>query len=312
MRLKIIGGLLSFLLIVLAGLLFIEDNPKTKIVVSPKIYSIMKSSDNEQFSIMFLVNDTDSYYFNKEYISNIKISSDNEDIIPCIINNIEKSSEYYIYNEEVYYYLTFELSIGFNSDDYLIFIEKAYLDIDYSNTHKIKLYIGEFNYYFYDEENTDISLNNLLSTHSLINDIDTASGLFLNLGNESPHNITINKIEIGSNNTLANNYYLKEIYSIPDISKTPEEILNIENYNYSIYGEYLENNILLRKSNEIMLYVPFSYIGDIPYLYRFYVKVYYVIDSVEKVFVIDDFPYINTSNYKLELESEYYCYEFDN
>ena len=312
MRLKIIGGLLAFLFIVLSVLLFIEENPKTQIVVSPKIYSIMKSSDNEQFSIMVLVNDIDSYYFNQDYISNIKISSDNEDIIPCILNDISKSSEYYIYNDEIYYYLTLELSLGFDSDDYVISINKAYLDIEYSNTHEINLYIGEFNYYFYDEENMDISLNNLLATHLLIDDIDTASGLFLNLGNESLHNITINKIEIGSNNTLANNYYLTEIYTIPEISKTPEEILNIENYNYAIYGEYLDKNILFRRSNEIMLYIPFSYIGDIPYLYRFYVKVYYVIDSEEKVFVVDDFPYINTSNYKVELESEYYYYEFDN
>jgi len=312
MRLKIIGGLLSFLLIVVSILLFIEDNPKTKIIISPKIYSIMKSSDNELFSIVLLVNDVDSYYFNQEYINNIKISSDGEEIVPCILNNIKKSNEYYIDNDEAYYYLTLELSVGFDSDDYTINFNNAYLDITYSNKKEINIYIGEFNYYFYDEDNTDISLNNLLSTHALIDDIDTATGLFLNLGNESDYNITIYSVEIGSSNTLANNYYLNEIYEIPSISDTPEEILNIDTYNYSIYGEYRANSILFRKNNEIMLYVPFSYIGDISYLYRFYVKVHYIIDSEEKVFVIDDFPYINTSNYREELESGYYYYEYDN
>ena len=312
MRLKIIGGLLSFLLIVLSVLLFIEDHPKTEIIISPKTYSILKSSNNELFSIVLLVNDVDSYYFNQEYISNIKISSDSEEIIPCILNNIKRSDELYIYNNEEYYFLTLELSIGFDSDDYEMNITKAYLDISYSNTNEIKLYIGEFNYLFYDEENTDISLNNLLATHTYINDIDTASGLFLNLGNESDYNITITKIELGSTHILANNFYLKEIYNIPDISNTPEEILSIDNYNYSIYGEYSAMSILLRKNNSIMLYVPFSYKGDITYLYRFYVKVYYVIDTEEKVFVIDDFPYINTSSYKEELESGYYSYEFAN
>ena len=312
MRLKIIGGLISFLLIVLSVLLFIEDYPKTEIIVSPKIYSIIKSSDTELFSVVLLVNDIDSYYFNKDYISSIKITSDRKEIIPCLLDNIKKSSELHIYEEEAYYYLTLELSIGFDSDDYAININNAYLDISYSNTNEISLFIGEFNYYFYDEENTDISLNNLLATHAYINDIDTASGLFLNLGNMTDYNITINKIEIGSNDVLANNYYLKEIYNIPDISATPSEILNIDNYNYAIYGEYSGNNILFRRNNEIMIYVPFSYTGDINYLYRFYVKVYYVLDSEEKVFVIDDFPYINTSSYKEELESEYYYYEFDN
>ena len=82
MRIKVIGGLLSFLLIVLSILLFIKDDPSTMIITSPKVYSIMKSSDTELFSITMLVNDSDSYYFNPDYISNISLSSDIDEIIP--------------------------------------------------------------------------------------------------------------------------------------------------------------------------------------------------------------------------------------
>ena len=312
MRIKAIGGIVSFLLIILSILLFIEDDPKIKILTSPKIYSIMKSSDNEIFNITILTNDIDSYYFNQDYISNISLSSDSDKIVTLSLSDISKSSERYIYNNEVYYYLSFKLKVGFDSDDYLIEMRTAYLDIKYSNNNEIKLYIGEFNYLFYDEENRDISLNNLLSTHGLVNGIDTSTGLFLNLGNLSEHNITINKIEIGATSTLANNYYLLELYEIPDFSASPEEILGIEDYNYTKYSEYTQKNILLRKNNEIMLYVPFSYEGDISYLYRFYVKVYYIINLEEKVFIIDDFPYISTNVFKEELEGEYNYYEFNN
>lgn len=312
MRIKLIAGLISFLLIVLTILLFIEESPKTKIIVSPKIYSIMKSSDNERFKINILVNDSQSYYFNEEYISDIRLSSENEEIIPLTLNSITTTNEGYIYDNNMYYFLTIELSIAFSSEDYLINMDKAYLDIFYTNANIVNLYIGEFNYYFYDEENRDISLNNLMSTHTLINSVDTSSGLFLNLGNLTDYNITISNIEIGSSAVLANNYYLTEIYDIPDNSSIPSQIIGVENYNYSVHLGNLENNILLRKNNEVMLYVPFSYTGDIPYLHRFYVKVHYIIDNEEKVFVIDDFPYINTSNYKEELESEYRYYEFDN
>lgn len=312
MKLKIIGGILSFLVIVLSLLMFIQENPKTEIIISPKIYSIMKSSDNEVFRITVLTNDLDSYYFNADYISNINLSSDGEDIVPLVISDIIKSNELYFYKNKQYYFITLELSLGFSSDDFLINIDNAYLDIRYSNTEEIKIFIGEFNYYFYDEENYDISLNNLFSTHDLINNVNTVSGLYLNLGNLRDLNITINKIEIGSSDVLTNNFYFNEIYVIPEMSHTPEEILYIDNYNYHNYGEYTSNSILLRKNNEVMLYVPFSYTGDIDYLYRFFVKVHYVIDSEEKVFVIDDFPYINTSNYKEELESEYISYEYDN
>jgi len=312
MKTKIIGGLISFLLIILSILLFIKDDPLVKVVISPKCYSIMKSSDIETFKVTILANELDSYYFNADYISNISITSNTSEIIPVILKDISKSNEGYLYNNELYYFLDFELSIGFNSDDYLIELEQAYLNIDYNNTKTMELFIGEFNYLFYEEENPDISLNNLLATHALVNNIDTTTGLFLNLGNLSNHNITISKVELGTNKVLANNFHLEEVTVIPSISNLPEEILGIDYYNYNLYGEYPNSSILLRKNNEVMFYVPFSYMGDISYLYRFYVKVYYVIDSVEKVYIIDDFPYINTANYKPELESEFRYYEFAN
>ena len=312
MKIKAIGGIVSFLLIVLSILLFIKDDPKLKVITSPKIYSIMKSSDNEVFNITILTSNIDSYYFNQEYISNISLSSDSDEIISLSLSEISKSNEKYIYNNEVFYYLSFKLELGFDSNDYLIEMSKAYLDIKYSNNNEISLYIGEFNYLFYEDENRDISLNNLLSTHGLINGIDTSTGLFLNLGNLSEHNITINRIEIGSSSTLANNYYLTELYELPDFSASPEDILVLEDYSYTNYSDYTQKKILFRKNNEIMLYVPFSYKGDIPYLYRFYVEVHYVIDLEEKVFVIDDFPYISTNAFKEELEGGYYYYEFNN
>lgn len=311
MKLKIIGSLITFLLVILTILLFIDSESVTRIIVSPKIYSLLKSSDTEYFNLTMLVNDKDTYYFNEDYITNVYLSSDSEDIIPLNLTEIKKSNDYYIYDSIEYNYIDFMLEIGFDSDDYLIKLEKAYLNITYSNGGEIVLYIGEFNYYFKETFTSDLGISNLLATNELIASIDTASGLFLKLDNLSEYNIIINKIELGSASIKANNFYLKEIYEIPEYSETPEEVLSIADYNFEIYGE-TEKDILLRKNNEIMLYVPFSYSGEIPYLYRFYIIVHYEMDGVLKEFVIDDFPFIYTSNYKLELESTYNHYEFKN
>ena len=312
MRIKIIGGIIGLLSLALTVLLFIPNEETTKILISPKIYSIVKSSDNERINITLLVNDSDSYYFNSAYISNISLSSDDEQIIPLVINSIDKSNDLYIHDNEMYYFTTLLLEVGFNSDDYSIKLEKAYLEISYSNSKEIRLYIGEFQYLFSEYENRDFSLNNLLSTHLIINDIDTSSGLFLNLGNLTENNIIIKKIKIGSSNVVANNYYLREVFEEITIEEIPENILGIDNYDYSSYRGDVNKDILLRKNNEIMLYVPLSYIGEIQYLYRFYVEVTYIINTTEKTFVIDDFPYINTSSYKTELEDGYVYYEFKN
>lgn len=311
MKLKIIAGIIIFLSISLTVLLFIKKEEVIKIVVSPKVYSIMKSSDTERIKITVLVNDSDSYYFNKEYISNINLSSSNDDLVPLVIESIDKSNDYYPYENEIFYYVTFNLEVAFNSDYYLIELKEAYLNISYSNTKEIKLYIGEFNYHFNETENTDFSINNLLCTHAEVNGIDTTTGLFLTLGNLSNNNIIINSVELGTQNVYANNFYLREVYNEISLNSLPKDILNIDYYDYDIFSDY-EASILLRKNNEAMLYVPFSYIGEIPYLHRFYVKVNYTIDSLEEVFILDDFPYINTSNYKIELEGDYIYYEFQN
>ncbi len=311
MKLKIITGIIIFLSISLSVLLFIEEEEVIKIIVSPKIYSIMKSSDTEKIKITVLVNDSNSYYFNKEYISNINLSSTNDDLIPLIVDNIDKSNDYYPYKNDIYYYITFNLDVAFQSDYYHIELKEAYLNISYSNAKEIKLFIGEFNYHFNEFENVDFSINNLLCTHAEVNGIDTTTGLFLSLGNLTNNNITINSIDLGTKNVFANNFYLREVFSEVSLSSFPNNILNIDYYDFDKYSDY-ETSILLRKNNEIMLYVPFSYIGEIPYLHRFYIKVNYTINSNEEVFILDDFPYINTSNYKIELEGDYVYYEFEN
>jgi len=311
MKLKIIGGLISFLLIILTILLFVDSESVIRIIVSPKSYSLLKSSDNETINITILANDTDTYYFNEEYISKMHLSTDGEEIVPLLLIEVNKTNDLYFYDYEEYNYVDFVFEIGFDSEDYLISMDKAFLNITYSNGETLELFIGEFNYYFMDTFTNDIGVSDLLATNRLINNVDTASGLFLKLDNLSDHNIIINKVEIGSNSVKANNFHLKEIFNEVDYSNTPEEILQIDEYNYEIYGD-VSQNILLRQHNSIMLYIPFSYIGDISYLYRFYCEVYYEVDGVENVFIIDDFPFIYTSNYKVELESDYVHYEYSN
>ena len=312
MKLKIIALVTVVLTSVLTILLFIEDAPYTRIIISPKIYSIVKSSDTETFGITFLTNDTDSYYFNEDFVANIFLTSDKNEIIPLNIIEIDKSPEYYLIENKKHYYVTIKLSIGFSSEDYLISLEEAYLNITYSNSEEIKLHIGEFNYLFSEEINSDFSLNDLFTTHKAIDGIDTVSGLFLNLGNLSDYNIVISKIIIGSKDVLANNFYLTELYEDINIGDYPKDILKLDNYNFFVYGDYNSNKILLRKNNEINLYVPLSYIGSIPFLHRFYVQVEYIVNGEEKVFLIDDFPFINTSCYKEELEEGFAYYEYDN
>ena len=313
MKTKIIFGLLIFLLVVFISLLFVPEKKSFKVITSPKIFSLLKSSENENIKIQLLVNRNDSYYFDQEYISSISLNSElDEEIISLIIEEITYSNNLYEYENDNYYLVELSLSINFNSEDYLIALEKAYLNILYNNEEDLKVYIGEFNYRFKDDLNDELSLSNLSSTVTEINSTNTVSGIYIELYNRSEENLVITNFLLGSSSITFNDYYLSEIYNEPDLFDSVEEILLIENYNFKSFDNILEKSILIRENQSIMLYVPLSYIGEIDYIHRFYFEVNYLNNEGETSLIIDDIPYISTSIFQTELESGYIVYEIPN
>ncbi|KFZ26132.1 MAG: hypothetical protein KQ78_01628 [Candidatus Izimaplasma bacterium HR2] len=313
MKSKTIFGLLAFLLVIFISLLFIPDDKPLKIISSPKIYSILRSSELEAFKIEFLVNKNDTYHFNKEYISSVSLNSElDEEIISLTINDISFGNGTYTYANEEYYLVEFKLKIGFNTDDYLIDFNKTYLSIEYNNSEELKLFIGEFNYVFNDDINNEISVSNLSSTVFEIDGINTVSGIYIELNNISNENLIINRFSLGSNTIEFNNYFLSEIYVEPDLFTEVKEILLVDEYNYKSSSNIIEQTILLRENQSITLYVPLNYIGDIDYIHRFYFEIEYENNLGKNSLIIDDFPYISTSNFQENLEDEYIIYEIPN
>lgn len=313
MKSKIIFGLLAFLLVIFISLLFIPDDKPLKIISSPKIYSIHRSSELESFKIEFLVNKNDTYHFSKEYISSVSLNSElDEEIISLDINDISFGNGTYTYENEEYYLVEFKLRIGFNTDDYLIDFNKTYLSIEYNNSEELKLFIGEFNYVFNDDINNEISVSNLSSTVFQIDGINTVSGIYIELNNISNENLIINRFCLGSNTIEFNNYFLSEIYVEPDLFTEVKDILLVDEYNYKGTSNKIEQTILLRENQSITLYIPLNYIGDIDYIHRFYFEIEYENNLGKNSMIIDDFPYISTSNFQENLEDEYIIYEIPN
>ncbi len=313
MKFKIIFGLLSFMLIVFIGLLFIPENKPLKIITSPKIFSLLKSSNNENINIEFLINKNDTYYFDEDYISSVSLNSELDgEIISVIIEEVTYSNSVYEYKKDSYYLVNISIGIGFNSDNYLIEFEKAYLDIKYNNDEELKLFIGEFNYRFSNDINNDLSISNLSSTVYENNGINTISGIFIELYNISEENLVITSIDLGSSSISFNDLFLSEIYIEPDLFNTVEEILLIENYNFNSLKNEIDKSILLRENQSIMLYVPLIYTGDIRFLHRFYFEVNYMSNKGESCLIIDDIPYISTSIFQTSLEDGYITYEISN
>lgn len=313
MKIKIVFGLLSLFLVIFIGLLFIPSNKNLKIITSPKIFSLLKSSNNESIEVELLVNKTDTYYFDKDYIFSISLNSEFDvEIIPLVIDEITYGNSLYDYDNDTFYLVNLSLSVGFESDDYLIDFKKAYLDISYNNEENLKLFIGEFNYLFMDDITNNLGISNLSSTVYKSKEINTVSGVYIELYNMSNENLVINNFNLGSSSVLFNNYYLSEIYNEPDLFDTVEEILLIENYDFYNDSSSYNKSLLLRENQSIILYVPLVYSKEIEYIHRFFFEVNYTSNQGEKSLIIDDIPYVSTSIFQTSLEEGYFVYEIPN
>ncbi len=313
MKTKIVFGLLAFLLVVFIGLLFIPSEKNLKVITSPKIFSLLKSSNNESIEVELLVNKNDTYYFDKDYIFGVSLNSESdEEIIPLEIDDISYGDSLYDFDNDKFYLVNLSLSVGFESKDYLIDFKKAYLDISYNNEENLKLFIGEFNYLFNEDINSDLGISNLSSTVFKSNEINTVSGIFIELYNMSDENLVITSFDLGSTSVKFNDYYLYEIYNEPDLFDSVDEILLVENYDFYIDTSSYNKSMLLKENQSVMLYIPLIYLGEIEYIHRFFFQVNYLSNEGETILIIDDIPYVSTSIFQTSLEDGYLVYEIPN
>lgn len=313
MKTKIIFGILSFLLVVFISLLFISDNTSFKVITSPKVFSLLKSSDNEDIKIEVLVNKKDTYYFDKDYISTISLNSElDQETVSLSLEEVSYSNTRYKYVNDDFYLLELSFSIAFNSQDYLIEFEKAYLHINYNNEECLTLFIGEFNYRFTSGLNKELGIGNLSSTVREYKGVSTVSGIFIEVYNMTNENLIIKKCKLGSSSIKFNNLYLSEVYNEPNLFDKIEDVLLIEDYDFN--GEITSKNkaILLRENQSIMLYVPLNYLKEYDYIHRFFFEIEYETKEGDFALVIDDIPYVSTSIFQSSLEKGYILYEIPN
>jgi len=313
MRLNFIFGLLGFFLIVLSILLYIKEDVSLEIITCPTIHSYFKTSETETFEIEILSNQPQNYRFDKEYISSSVIRSLDESIVvPISITDISWSDSGYIYQGNSYQHVQFSLKIAFDSPDFEIHIPEAYLNLHYSNNEAILIKIGEFHYRFLKMQANDLVVGSMQSTVMKLSEVSTVNGIALELSNNARENIVIQSINIGSNLVTANNFYLTEIETLPDLFDLPGNIIGIPNYDYLDEQLSYQKNYLLRENNMSYLYVPFQYPSSLLWLQRFYLIVTYEVSGETRELIIDDFPYIRTNLFQQGKESEYMHYVFQN
>ena len=281
--------------------LFTDDEPLS-ITSTSSIHSYMKTSDTEYFHIQLLSNKKESVFFIEEGIVSSSIT-DNVEVIPLEVQEInlsETSSGSYI--------VDYTFKIGFHSEDYEIQLEEAFLKLQFQHE-LLEVYIGEFNYLFYEDVNMDLSLMNLEATYTELEGINTVSGLMITLRNNTFYNIVIKDISIFSKDVDVMNSEVFILYEDIDNFTEVSTILQKDFDPYDFSEE--EITISIRNGETETLFAPVIFNGDIDYIHRFCMKITYLIGDTEYVYYIDDFPFMRENLFFSDYEEYHYLYTYD-
>jgi hypothetical protein len=290
---------------IISLIVVLNINPEVPLVIISKdtVYSQFHTDELETLQIKLLTNKPTDYHFIKDQVISSKIINEEQNI-SVNIKEIEVSNLPINYNEVLYYPLTISLKIPVNSTNHLLYLDQAKLSLIYENLNQIEVPLGELNYQFLKENPADLVLGNLSATYEKVEEQQTVGGVFLELHNQTNHNIYIKSIDIVSKQIHLNNQYIT-IDHICDYLETVVSCLGLSYYHF-FDSPVLQTNTLLRSNNHISLYVPLSYNRDFTFIERFAIAVVYEMNSEEKIWYIDDFPYLNTSPFQSLEEGTYH------
>ena len=159
--------------------------------------------------------------------------SGNEGKIKLKIQEIKLTNSKIKIKDSSYYYVHYYFKIDLNIDSsFELKINKAYLNLSFTNDKQANIYIGSFSYYKYQSSNENIAITNLKAITSKKNEEEGFYGFVLGIRNLSNNMINIFDIELLDTN-------IKKLY-IKEIDST--------HLNYS-YDDYFDDDNYINEIN---------------------------------------------------------------
>lgn len=303
MKSKIVYGVLSIVVTLLAISLLTRKEIPTLLVSNKQIISIYHTDQSEEIKLSLLTTNPNNFYFDQDYVTFSKLYNEDQ-TVSMKIHSIVVSNDDYEYNNQTFYRVDYFFKLPFAGTNTYINMDEVFLSMDYDNGDCIDIYIGEFNYLFREYNDDDISLGNLSATYEYIDNIETVGGVNVTLSNLTSDNLNITNISIVSTSVKAN--YNKTLErSECSYQETVADCILEEGYDFNNHKDS-DKTFLVRKNNNIELYIPLNYLYKTQYLYRFSIIIEYEIDGVVKEYIIDDFPFMSKGIYLKEMEGRYY------
>lgn len=320
LNLKVVIPCVSFVIISVVIIILCLKKPSqvrvTTILTPYNVLSSVNSKDN--ISVNLYVNYKDSYFTDVNKVVSSSIYGE-DTMYTLKLKSIESSNnKTSLYNED-YYLFTFIFDFDYKFlTDYRDEIEKAHLNMNYSNGIETNIYIGSLSIYKYEEnyenqENGDIAVTTIKTIDEVKNNNVLVKGLFgCNLGIRNLTNQEINIISIEALDVSIEDYKcFKEVDNANEVC-----INNIYQGYPSISNDY--ESIMIDKNSVKFVSVPIVLRKLNDYnIGTFGLKITYeikengaLLSKKTKDYYLSKFGFYNT-NYSVKEENlKYYEYEY--
>ncbi len=292
--------IISYITIAALVLIFFSKDQANDIsIMSVKKDYSRVITKNETIDLPMYISQESTFFTGKDNIIDARILSDVDEIKIDIIN-IKNQKQKITYDSETYFF--YYIEIGFSnvySENMILNMVSAYLQLTYLNEEILKLDLGNVSLMFNDLNQTShIDFNRMYSIH----DQDAIIGIYIELVNKTNQSITIHSIDCLNNDININLNHINIAYDEPNYQTEPNTLFN----NYDVIKDEFEENSPYLLTNNTHIILPVQHLTEYNYINRFPLIIHYEYNQEMYTFIIDDYLFFNHLS---DLYNDYYDIE---
>ena len=279
--------LIAFFAFSLLSLSMLKSDPPPLRMRTPQMLRSIHHTEGETFTVRVEANTMHSLYVHEDFMVKHELTNQTGTMtLPIILKDYELKSAN---SESAHITLNYQLAIEASSEAF--YINPAYLSIEYEDSTRLKLPIGEFSYHF--DNAGGSTLDYTLST-PIKGDYGygpTITGHCVGVKSSSAFPIELTGISLRSKTILPNMDYLSEtnksIHPLMDLNTLLKRPFNAKNPSVS------PKHLSLKPGESTTFCIPFTYKDNLSVV-RYPIEIVYLDNQREKRLLIDDFPYART------------------
>ncbi|MDD3841870.1 MAG: hypothetical protein WC088_01175 [Candidatus Izemoplasmatales bacterium] len=277
---------------IVAVVLLIVAKPQTKTVSILTVaheYSRLIASNEETVGIVIFANQKDTFLTDQTCISGVKIYDQDREMAVSIAS-IEMLDNQIVYNSQLYYAFRFNFKLVdlSGSTAELSFFD-ATLEISYINSHQLAFIVGNINLIYNDlSDSNHIDMFRMYAIINSIDGISSLAGIIIGISTRNQAPVVLTDMTIFTTNAKLDWENAMVVNQPPSPKEIVPSILQCEEYDF-VVSSFASMTNDINVIDEVLIFIPIQYRGKLGYLYRFPIRISYMVGNQSYQYYIDDF-----------------------